>query len=46
MSSQLLKDSGMKGLARQQVQDLRAQTRDLSLDGWEPGLIARLDRLA
>jgi type VI secretion system protein VasJ len=46
MSSQLMKDSGMKGLARQQVQDLREQTRDLSLDDWEPGLIARLDRLS
>jgi type VI secretion system protein VasJ len=46
MSSQLMKDSGMKGLAKQQVQDLREQTRDLSLDDWEPGLIARLDRLA
>jgi type VI secretion system protein VasJ len=46
MSSQLMKDSGMKGLARQQVQDLRDQTQGLSLADWEPGLIARLDRLA
>ena len=46
MSSQLMKDSGMKGLARQQVQDLREQTRDMSLSDWEPGLMARLDRLA
>ena len=46
MSSQLMQDSGMKGLARQQVQDLREQTRGLSLSDWEPGLIARLDRLA
>jgi type VI secretion system protein VasJ len=46
MSSQLMKDSGMKGLARQQVQDLRGQTQGLSLADWEPGLMARLDRLA
>ncbi|TGN38858.1 type VI secretion system protein TssA [Marinobacter confluentis] len=46
MSSQLMKDSGMKSLARQQVQDLREQTRDMQLNDWEPGLIARLDRLA
>ncbi|MEP1214284.1 MAG: type VI secretion system protein TssA [Marinobacter sp.] len=46
MSSQLMKDSGMKSLARQQVQDLREQTRGMSLEDWEPGLVARLDRLA
>jgi type VI secretion system protein VasJ len=46
MSSQLMKDSGMKGLARQQIQDLREQTRDMTLTDWEPGLMARLDRLA
>ncbi|MDF0751686.1 type VI secretion system protein TssA [Marinobacter sp. 71-i] len=46
MSSQLMKDSGMKSLAKQQVQDLREQTRDMSLEDWEPGLVARLDRLA
>ncbi len=46
MSSQLMKDSGMKGLAKQQIQDLREQTRDTSLTDWEPGLMARLDRLA
>lgn len=46
MSSQLMKDSGMKGLARQQIQDLREQTREMSLSDWEPGLMARLDRLA
>jgi type VI secretion system protein VasJ len=46
MSSQLMKDSGMKSLAQQQVQDLREQTRGMSLEDWEPGLVARLDRLA
>lgn len=46
MSSQLLKDSGMKNLAKQQVQDLREQTRGMSLEDWEPGLVALLDRLA
>ncbi|MDI9243993.1 type VI secretion system protein TssA [Marinobacter sp. CHS3-4] len=46
MSSQLMKDSGMKSLAKQQVQDLRDQTRDMTLGDWEPGLLARLDRLA
>ncbi|MDK8462697.1 type VI secretion system protein TssA [Marinobacter sp. SS13-12] len=46
MSSQLMKDSGMKSLAKQQVQDLREQTRGMSLEDWEPGLVARLDRLA
>jgi type VI secretion system protein VasJ len=46
MSSQLMKDSGMKSLAKQQVQDLREQTRGMNLEDWEPGLVARLDRLA
>lgn len=46
MSSQLMKDSGIKGLAKQQIQDLRGQTRDMTLTDWEPGLMARLDRLA
>ena len=46
MSSQLMKDSGMKGLAKQQIQNLREQTRDTTLTDWEPGLMARLDRLA
>jgi len=36
----------MKSLAKQQVQDLREQTRGMSLEDWEPGLVARLDRLA
>jgi len=36
----------MKGLAKQQIQDLRGQTRDMTLTDWEPGLMARLDRLA
>jgi len=46
MSSQLMKDSGMKSLAKQQVQDLLEQTLVLSFYVWEPGLVARLDRLA
>lgn len=46
MSSQLMKDSGMKGLAKQQIQDLREQTREMTLADWEPGLMARLDRLS
>lgn len=46
MSTQLLKDSGMKTLAKQQIQDLREQTRDMPLEAWEPGLVAHLERLA
>lgn len=45
MCTELLRESGMKTLARQQVRDLQEQTRALTLDDWEPGLIARLERL-
>lgn len=45
VSSRLMRESGMGSLATEQVQDLREQTRNLSLEDWEPGLIASLDRL-
>ncbi|ENO15487.2 type VI secretion system protein TssA [Marinobacter nanhaiticus D15-8W] len=45
MSADLLRDSGMKTLARQQVADLRAQTQDMKLEDWEPSLMAHLERL-
>lgn len=45
MASELLRDSGLSTLASQQVQDLREQTRELNLANWEPGLMARLERL-
>lgn len=46
MSADLLRDSGMKTLARQQVVDLREQTREMTLEEWEPSLMAHLERLA
>lgn len=46
MSSELLREGGMTTLARQQVRDLQEQSRNLTLADWEPGLIARLERLA
>lgn len=45
MSADLLRDSGLKTLARQQVADLRAQTQDMKLEDWEPSLMAHLERL-
>ena len=44
-SARLLKDSGLKALASQQIQDLHQQTRGLTLEDWEPGLVARLEKL-
>lgn len=44
MSAELLQQSGLATLAQQQVQDLREQTRDITLEQWEPGLMARLER--
>ncbi|AZT85455.1 type VI secretion system protein TssA [Marinobacter sp. NP-4(2019)] len=44
-SARLLKDSGLKALAGQQIQDLHQQTRGLSLEDWEPGLVSKLDKL-
>ncbi|WP_227545976.1 type VI secretion system protein TssA [Marinobacter fonticola] len=46
MSADLLRDSGMKTLARQQVADLRDQTRNMTLEDWEPSLMAHLERLS
>ncbi|PVY77668.1 type VI secretion system protein VasJ [Tamilnaduibacter salinus] len=43
-SAELLAESGLSTLARQHLNDLRAQTRDLQLEDWEPGLMARLER--
>lgn len=42
-SAELLRESGLSTLARQHLNDLRAQTRDLQLEDWEPGLMARLE---
>ncbi|MEX2476143.1 type VI secretion system protein TssA [Marinobacter sp.] len=44
-SARLLKDSGLKSLAGQQIQDLHQQTRGLALEDWEPGLVSKLEKL-
>lgn len=44
-SARLMKDSGLKSLASQQIQDLHHQVRGLALEEWEPGLVARLEKL-
>ena len=44
-SARLLKDSGLKTLAGQQIQDLHQQTRGLALEDWEPGLVSKLEKL-
>lgn len=44
MSANLLQQSGLTTLAQQQIQDLHEQTGDISLEQWEPGLMARLER--
>lgn len=46
MSTDLLREAGLKTLAAQQVRDLRDQVRDCALEDWEPALLARLERLA
>ncbi len=45
MSVELLRRAGLDALARQQAGDLREQARERPLEQWEPGLIARLERL-
>ncbi|EON91799.1 ImpA domain-containing protein [Marinobacter lipolyticus SM19] len=44
-SARLMKDSGLKTLAGQQIQDLHQQTRGLALEDWEPGLVSKLEKL-
>lgn len=46
MSAELLRDSGLKTLAKQQVGDLRDQTVGRTLEDWEPSLVAHLERLS
>ena len=45
MSSDLLREAGLKALAAQQVRDLRTQVLGSGLEDWEPALLARLERL-
>lgn len=45
-SAKLLKETGLKAMAAQQIQDLQGQVRGLVLEDWEPGLIKQLERLA
>lgn len=45
MSVELLRRAGLGALAQQQAGDLRGQVRELPMEQWEPGLIARLERL-
>ena len=44
-SARLMKDSGLKSLATQQIQDLQTQVRGLALEDWEPALIRQLEKL-
>ena len=44
-SARLMKDSGLKSLATQQIQDLQMQVRGLALEDWEPALIRQLEKL-
>ena len=45
-TAKLMKETGLKTLAGQQIQDLHTQVRGLVLEDWEPGLIKQLERLA
>ncbi|MDY6816054.1 MAG: type VI secretion system protein TssA [Pseudomonadota bacterium] len=45
-SARLLKETGLKALAAEQIQDLKNQVRGRVLDDWEPALIKQLERLA
>ncbi len=44
LSADLLQEAGLAGLAKQYYSDLRGQTESVSLNHWEPALLARLDR--
>ncbi|MGQ7273383.1 type VI secretion system protein TssA [Marinobacter sp. V034] len=46
MCADLLREAGMKTLAKQQVVDLREQNRNMNLAEWEPSLMAHLDQLS
>lgn len=45
-SARLLRETGLTALAKAQLQDLKAQVRELALEDWEPALIKQLERLA
>lgn len=45
MSVELLRRAGLEALAQQQAEDLQEQIRGRPLEQWEPGLMARLERL-
>ena len=44
--ARLFRDTGLKALAGQQIQDLHQQVQGRVLEDWEPGLIKQLERLA
>ncbi|RBP23473.1 type VI secretion system protein VasJ [Marinobacter pelagius] len=45
-TARLLKETGLKALAAEQIQDLKNQIQGRVLDDWEPALIKQLERLA
>src|SRR5690554_1607383 len=45
-TTKLMKETGLKAMAAQQIQDLQGQVQGLVLEDWEPGLIKQLERLA
>lgn len=45
-SARLLRETGLKALAAEQIQDLKNQAQGRVLDDWEPTLIKQLERLA
>src|SRR5690606_41616462 len=44
--ARLLKETGLKAMAGEHLQDLKNQIQGLVLEDWEPGLIKQLERLA
>ncbi|MDP4547706.1 type VI secretion system protein TssA [Marinobacter sp. MDS2] len=45
-TAKLMKESGLKAMAAQQIQDLQGQVQGLVLEDWEPALIKQMERLA
>ncbi len=45
-TARLLKETGLKALAAEQIQDLKNQIQGRVLEDWEPALIKQLERLA
>ena len=45
-TARLLRETGLKALAAEQIQDLKNQIQGRVLEDWEPALIKQLERLA